>query len=172
MRIFLFIIMVYSSIAGADQWFYKEEIQKDEFHFGDTTIERIVDATKDNQYPEFIIKIYTNNELQALYKGLHFEDIIATNSNKVFVGVSNHGLPGKAVMIFDSEGNLREMVNHKKSLFEYCSWSVTVSREWYAKNNPSLEFEYDEKGEIKTVSARSCKGGRVDILEALVDNNY
>jgi len=153
----------------ADTWQFPKELTTDEYAFGDVKIIRSRDARRDDQYPDWAIHIYRAGELRALYRGVSFEVLAASDDNRVFVGISNRGLPDTAIILFDSDGNLRAIRRHTPAKFDYCQESITIVREWYDAAQPDIRFEYDEKGEFRTISVRSCRGERLDLVPILLE---
>jgi hypothetical protein len=162
-----------AAVSLADIWSFDPVVDEEVFEFGHVSIVRTMDARRNRRYPDYSISIFRKDELRALYRGVSFEHIAASRNNDFFVGVSNKGLPGTAVVIFDQDGNLRTEIKHIP-IFEYCKKSSTIHRVWYDENDPDIRFEYYEKrglgnriGSIKTVSLVDCKGERRDLIELL-----
>jgi hypothetical protein len=109
--------------------------------------------------------VYTNEELVGRYGGHYFEDIAANESNSVFVGISNRGLPSTAIIVFDAEGRLRALANHDlhAERFDYCDRSVTLLREWYDSENPSIRFGQSDSD--PALEVRGCRGELLNLLE-------
>ena len=166
MKIFVIfsILLFISTSAFADSWKYKKELKKDNFTFGDVKIIRVIDTRNNDQYPDWSIEIYNKNELMALYKGVSFSDIVSDDKNNIFVGISNRGMPGTAVIIFDSKGNLRLLRNHKEGLFSYCSWSITRVREWYNDENPEIKIIKGQGTVQSKIEVNGCDGKVVNVL--------
>lgn len=121
------------------------------------------DASKSTQRPEFHLKIYDGQKLLAHYPGLGFEHITGSPDGKVFVGLSNQGIPGTAAVVFTRNGNLRLLAIHGLAEFDYCEKTVTVVRRWYDDKNPNVRF--DGPTETGGVTVRDCKGQQVPLLE-------
>lgn len=157
-------LLALASIASADSWrFDPVETHRVET-FGNTKIVLTTDARKNRQYPDFILSIYDKGELRAKYRGIAFEKIFASQDNSRFLGLSNSGLPGTAIVLFDKKGNLLLEVKHGMAAFEYCDESVTLARKWFHEENPSVRFVPDEKyGGYKSISLRDCKGNTGDL---------
>jgi len=105
-------IALASAVSSADSWRYPATISSRTDTHGDMTIRRIVDARKDQQYPNFSVEVSRGKELLARFSGIYFERLFPAPDGSFFVALSNDGLPGTAVLIFDREGNLRLEAKH------------------------------------------------------------
>ncbi len=124
------------------------------------------DATENQGWPEFTVQILKSGELQAQYNGIAFQDVFASPDNTLFVGLSNDGLPGTAIVVFDAKGELQMLVNHNNVAFDYCSVSVTRVREWYNADNPNVTFSSLPAGHSPAgISVRDCHGNMIDLWE-------
>jgi len=166
MRIAATILLLCSvfKLAYGDTWKFPDELVVDEFVFGSARIVRTMDASENNQFPIWKIEIFREKALQAIYKGVWFEDIVANTDNTVFFGISNSGLPGTAVVIFDYKGNLLFERKHEKELYDYCSWSVTINRRWYDGENPDLRFIAKDEGSGTGLKVKGCNGMDIDVM--------
>jgi len=157
------------SVVLADTWRF-DPVRKNtiETH-GDTKIIRTVDARENNQSPDFILSIYSKNKLLSRYKNIGFQNLFASPDNSMFVGLSNRGIPGTAIVIFDEKGNLHLEVKHNLAAFDYCDQSMTLVRRWYDDENPGVQFIPDEKyGGYKTIMVRDCKGKTEDLMQLVL----
>lgn len=121
------------------------------------------DASKSTQSPEFHLKIYEGQKLLAHYPGFAFEHIAESPDGALFVGLSNHGIPGTAVAVFARNGSLRVLAVHGLAEFEYCEKSVTLVRRWYDEKNPNVRF--DGPAETGGITVRDCRGEQVPLLQ-------
>lgn len=175
MKAFLFILffLLFHDISHADSWTFAKERQVKEYRFADARIVRIIDATENQQYPDFIVEIYHQEKLMAKYRGISFETLAVDKTNNTFVGLSNSGLPGTAVVVFLADGTLTQLLFHGQFVPEYCQQSMTLSKLWFDQNNPDIQFKYDrtESGYqyITEISFRNCKGKRVFLADEVVD---
>lgn len=150
--------------ALADTWSF--ESSQREFKFDDEF--RVVvttDAHKDTQVPDFEVRIYSGAKLLALYPGIAFDHVIASPNRKLFVGLSNAGIPGTAAAVFTLDGRLLLLATHGLASFKYCEQSVTLLRRWYDEENPDVRF--DAAPEEGGITLRSCSGQRVSLLEVV-----
>lgn len=163
------VLAALSSIAIADSWKF-DPVKKDRVEtFGETKIVLTTDARKNRQYPDFVLAIYGNNELFAKYRGVSADKIFASQDNSHFLGLSNSGLPGTAVVLFDKKGNLLLEVKHRTATFDYCDESVTLIRTWFDAENPDVRFVVDEKyGGYKSITLRDCRGNTVDLMATVL----
>ncbi|MFZ1546855.1 MAG: hypothetical protein WAT12_07105 [Candidatus Nitrotoga sp.] len=152
-------------LALADSWRYDPIVKNRVETYGETKIVQTTDARKNRQYPDFIVTIYSKGVLRAKYRGVAFQKLFPSPDNTVFVGLSNRGLPGTAVIVFDRDGNLRLDVKHNVAKFDYCEKSITLQRKWFDEDNPSVEFVADEKdGHYKSIRVRDCRGNTSDLF--------
>lgn len=157
-------IVLYSAFASADSWRYPATITSKPETFGDVTIRRIVDARKDQQSPAFAVEVSRGKELLARFPGVYFEQLFPAPDGSFFVALSNDGLPGTAVLVFDREGNLRLEAKHDVAFFDYCGYSVTRQRLWFDAENPGVKFVKHEDFDAYRVRLRNCHGKEVDLL--------
>lgn len=163
MRKLIALLLFITAVAMADTWEYPPERTVTEFEFGNTKIHRIVDATKNQRYPDFTIDVYYARELVARYRGLSFDRLEPMADNRLFIGLSNSGLPGTAIVVFDASGNLRLLRDHDldESQFRYCDKSVVLIREWFDETNPVVRST-DPQG-VETVQIRACDGSLISL---------
>jgi hypothetical protein len=149
--------------VNADSWRYEKRSTDKVYEYGETKIILTVDATRNQLYPDFIVKVFKNGELMAQYRNVAFEHLAALRDASLFIGVSNDGLPGTAIVIFDKNGNLQLELKHDMAHFDYCSHSVTRVREWYSREKP--DFSFDET--TKEVRFRDCHEKLVSLKDVL-----
>ena len=161
-------------VGRADTWSYPPIVNEKVHEFGEVRIVRTIDATRNSRHPDFSISIYRAGELRALLRGVSFEHIAATKDNGFFVGVSNSGLPGTAIIIFDADGNLKVEIKHNFSNLKYCRKSITLDRIWYFSDAPDIVFEYfsessnyHEVGDVEFITIRDCEGNRRNLFELI-----
>jgi hypothetical protein len=160
----LLAIALASAFASADSWQYHATISSKTDTHGDVTIRRVLDARKDRQYPNFSVEVSRGKELLARFPGVYFEQLFAAPDGSFFVALSNDGLPGTAVLIFDREGNLRLEAKHDVAYFDYCGHSVTRQRLWFDAETPGVKFVKHEDIDAYRVRLRNCHGREVDLL--------
>ena len=161
MRIILLLISCMPTLLFADSWSFETGISETEYKFGNVTIKRVIDATNNQRYPRFSVAIYKNEELKALYAGVSFEDIGASDDNGSFIGISNDGLPGTAIIIFNREGELILHVPHNFSALplNYCSETITRQRQWYDQDTPNISFAGN------SITVRGCDGEIINVTD-------
>ncbi|MDX1484518.1 MAG: hypothetical protein R3229_08555 [Alphaproteobacteria bacterium] len=167
-------LLAFQSQPKADTWSFPREVAQKVYQFGDVKIVRKRDSTRNSQYPDFSVTIYRKDELRALYRAVSFEHLAASKDNKIFIGVSNDGLPGTAIVIFDRDGALLWELKHHFARLDYCDRSVTRIRQWFPEKAPDIRFEYYEKdedyrkaGDIKEISIIDCHGKRRTLSEII-----
>lgn len=160
--LFLSAVLAIASSAIADSWDYKP-IKEDQVHeFGPIKIVLTTDATIDRKWPEFTMRVLRNGVMQAQYRGLAFERLYAAPDRSVFVGLSNSGIPGTAIVVFGPSGDLRLLVHHGIAEFDYCRKSVTLERRWFDEERVEIKFD-DKESKPSGISLRDCRGNRVDL---------
>lgn len=168
-RYLLYLLLAFSFPSHADSWQFPKQNSVDKFRFGDTLIERIVDSSENQQYPEFAVKIYKKNKLLAIYPGVSFTAIKPDKFNNTFIGLSNSGLPGTALFILQASGSMSVIANH--SIFHpfYCDESATVQRKWFDETNPDIRFIYEDEqsDRLQAITFRNCQGKVEDLTDAI-----
>lgn len=155
--------------VNADSWRFPATIKSEVENHGDIAVRRIMDARKNQHFPDYTIEVSRGNALLARFPGTYFEQLFAAPDGSFFVGLSNDGLPGTAVIVFDKAGWLRLEVKHDLAAFDYCEHSVTRRRVWFDAENPSVTFTKDAKLDAYTVSLRTCRGNEVNLMAAVRD---
>ena len=155
--------------AHADSCNFPATIQSEPEVHGDVTIRRILDARRDRKYPDFSIEVTKGDKLLARIPGVYYEKLFAAPDGSVFVGLSNHGLPGTAVVVLDREGRLRFEVKHGFAEFDYCERSVTLRRVWFDADKPNVIFTKEPKWGYYDVKVRTCRGKEVDLMAEIQD---
>lgn len=153
-----------SSVSSADSWRYPATISSKTDTYGDVSVRRIVDARKDQQYPDFVVEVSRGKELLARFPSVYFEQLFPAPDGSFFVALSNDGLPGTAVLIFDHQGNLRLEAKHGIAYFDYCDYSVTRERRWFDPETPGVRFVKHKDIDAYRVRLRNCHGKEVDLL--------
>ncbi|WP_374581015.1 hypothetical protein [Pseudoduganella sp.] len=172
----LLILLPLSGMASADSWRYPAERTERVFDFGATRIVLVTDGTKDRKYPDFTMQIFHGQELKAIVPHVSFEHIAGSPDGRLFVGLSNRGLPDSAMMLFDLDGAIRLHAIHDVAAFDYCEKSVTLARVWYDGENPDVKFlppSPERRGPGITV--RDCRGktvNRVDVVLKAYHTTY
>jgi len=167
----LLAIALASAVSSADSWRYPATISSKTDTYGDVSVRRIIDARKDQQYPDFAVEVSRGKELLARFRGVYFEQLFPAPDGSFFVALSNNGLPGTAVLIFDREGNLRLEAKHDVAFFDYCGYSVTRQRLWFDADTPAVKFVKHKDVDSYQVRLRNCHGKEVDLL-ATVQEAY
>jgi hypothetical protein len=150
--------------VNADSWSYKPISEDKSYQFGSVKVVLTTDATRDQKYPDFTVRIFRGGIMQAQYRGIAFEHLVAAPDESVIVGLSNDGLPGTAIVVFGPSGELRLLVRHRMAEFDYCDKTVTRRRVWFDKENPDVRFDFNNREHgASGISLRDCRGNRVDI---------
>lgn len=159
-----------SSPLFADSWRFEPELKETEFNFGEIQIVKGMDSRENQRFPEFYIKIYKGNKQIAVFPGMSFEHIAASEDQTVFVAVSNSGLPKTALVFFDSSGSIRAFLNHGQGNLKYCYETITLKRIWYDGENPNITFHFEDNF-LSEITINSCDGDEVKISDLLKGTN-
>lgn len=155
-----------------ETWKYEKKSTNEIKSFGDIQLTLTTDAIRNQTFPEFTLKIHSKDTLQAQYRNIAYDDVFASADNTVFVGLSNDGLPGTAIVVFDNRGNLRLELKHRFTNFIYCNLSGFRDRVWYDSENPNFEFVFDPSGKnLQDMFINDCNGKRISLF-TLIDNSY
>lgn len=165
--ILLVAALSFSTPSSADSWSFPATIKTQPETHGDITIRRILDARKNQKYPKYSIEITRGDQLLARIPGVYFQQLFPAPDGSFFVGLSNEGLPGTAVIIFDREGRLELEVKHGMAEFDYCRRSTTLAREWFDAEKPKVTFTKDPKWDFYKVTVRTCWGKDVDLTAVI-----
>jgi len=160
-----------SSIAYADSWKYPPVATDRTFDFGATRVVLTTDARKNQKLPDFRVRVLRDGKEQALFSGVAFDELYASPDKELFLGLSNSGIPGTAVVLFSSKGRIGLLANHGLAEFDYCSKSVTLERVWYNEKSPEVRFDLDGKNGAPGIYLQDCKGRTVELLRT-VQNAY
>lgn len=161
------------SPAAADDWAFKAELSEKVHEFGPVKVVLQVDAREDQSYPPHTLTIYRDGKPVAIYPNVGFKQLHASPDHRFFVGLSNSGIPGTAVVIFDDHGRLIREVKHDFAggVLEYTQMSVTVNRTWFNAKNPNVRFEVDaDRGRLEKLLVNGSGGQTFDLLES--DRSY
>jgi hypothetical protein len=159
--------MLLCASAIADSWNLRASQRT--YHFRNGL--RIVvtnDAARIPRVPRYHVRIYHGRRLRVQHDHLGFEVLAASPDQKTFVGISNHGFPGTAAVVFDRNGRILLQAWHSRtmnSVLRYCQQSMTVRRHWFDEENPELQFGPD--GSIDSITLRGCHGDRIRLVEEL-----
>jgi hypothetical protein len=169
---FIAIMSMLPSPTMAESWEYEKKSTDEIKIFGETKLTLTTDATNNQIFPEFTLNIQNKDILQAQYRNVAYDNVFASADNSVFVGLSNDGLPGTAIIVFDNRGNLRIELKHRFSNFAYCDFSGFRKRVWYDNENPNFEFKFDPTGKnLQDMFVNDCHGKRVSVF-TLIDQTY
>lgn len=156
-----------TATAFADSWAF--ESQKKVEVFGDSRIELTTDASSNARYPDFVLDIYHRDQLQAKYRGIRFSQLFASPDHTRFMGLSNIGVPGTALVLFGQYGNLLVEVKHGIARFDYCEEGLTFQRVWYDADHPQVSFVVDpQTGGYQSITLRDCHGETITLIDTIL----
>ena len=159
--------MLASTTTSADMWRYPPEIATRSFSHGDVRVVLTTDARADQVSPDFLFEVFKGDAVVARIPGISFDSLFASNDNRVFLGVSNSGVPGTAVVVFADTGRLALLADHGLAEFDYCTKSVTLERVWFDEADPNVRFQLDDKQPDPGIFIRSCRGHDIEILRTV-----
>ena len=166
------LIYIVITPALAETWQYENKSTDKVKTFGDSRLTLTTDATNNQTFPEFTLRIHSHDTLQAQYRNVAYDNVFASSDNSVFVGLSNDGLPGTAIIVFDKRGNLRLELKHRFTNFPYCDFSGFRERVWYDNEKPNFEFKFDPTGKnLQDMFVNDCNGKRISLF-TLIDQTY
>ncbi|WP_416757456.1 hypothetical protein ACNI65_14310 [Roseateles sp. So40a] len=155
-----------ASVAHADSWKFPATTTDRTFDFDATRIVLTTDARKSQRMPDFQMRVLLAGREQARFPGVSVDQIFASPDKKVFLGLSNQGLPGTAVILFSNTGRIILLANHGLAEFDYCSKSVTLARDWYDQLKPEIRWDLDNE-KNPGIYLRDCKGQTIELLSTV-----
>ena len=150
--------------VSADTWFYNKDhsetwgFANDEFR-----ISSVTDVKTRHEAHEYL-EIVSHGKVLAVLNGVGIDTLAASPDEALFVGLSNSGIPGSAVVIFNRKGEVLLLVPHRELRFDYCEESVSVVRTWHGSKAADVHF--DEDDQLAGISLLDCRGQRINLLQA------
>ena len=156
--------MLAAPAIHADSW--KLQASDKVYKFaGDITFTYVIDPIDGGRWAKFAVKVYQGGRLLAQYGSIGFDELIASPDGSLFIGLSNSGIPGTAVVVFGRHGNLLLHVQHDVARFDYCDETISLVRDWYIAGRDSVQF-----GEgLAEISLLDCRGKRVNLLDVVAE---
>jgi hypothetical protein len=167
--VFTLCVLLAASTADADSWRYPKSVNAEKFSFGSTRIVLTTDARKSPRYPDFLLEVFKDGKQVARVPGIHFEKVFASKDKKLFVGLSNSGIPGVAAVVFTDTGVVTLLAHHGTAEFDYCSKSVTLNRVWFDERNPDVKFQFGDHEPKPGIYLRSCTGQEIELTKTVQD---
>jgi hypothetical protein len=165
-RIAFTVVACLGAWAFADSWIYPMTPTTTAFEFGKSKFVLDIDGAKNQSFPPHVWSVYLDGAPVARYPNVGVQKVYASEDNQFFVGLSNHGIPGTAFVVFDAQGNLiREQKHRFLPSAMYTSQSVTLVRTWYDADKPDVAFDIKD-GQLKGVSVSGSNKQRYDLLKA------
>lgn len=173
-KYFLAGVLLSSSVI-ADQWQFPPERTVETFNVNGLTIEKVVDTTENQIYPDYYTNIYRGDVEVASYKNLTFQYLKAFNDGKFIFAGTNSGLSRFAHFVLDSEGGLVIAKAHHSDGIEYCGTTVSLVREWLPDNDveivetyqtesiESFDGEIDEYTYLESAAIKMCNGNLYEL---------
>ena len=165
--------VLFSAQALADMPSMKRTKSEQTTAFGDIRIKQSFNSMQDPMSPEFKLQIYNKGKLLLQLSDAAFDAFYAAPGEEAFVGLSNGGWPGTAVIIFDRTGRILLLARHGMAKFRYCSETSTFLKEWYDAKNPQVRFPQYQPGQDRPpgITIRDCHGQTVDLLDVVSKAN-
>jgi hypothetical protein len=167
-RYFIFVCcLACSTSAFSDMPSMKRWKQEKTFSFGDIHIKQSFNSMKDPMDPEFKLRVYDKGHLVLQLNDAAFDAFFPSLDGGAFVGLSNSGWPGTAVIIFDRRGRVLLLAEHGLARFDYCGETATFVKEWYDSKDPQVRFPTFRIGNGRTpgITLKSCRGETIDLLD-------
>ncbi|MTW12751.1 hypothetical protein GM658_19265 [Pseudoduganella eburnea] len=173
---FRFVIFVcglfFSMHAFADMPSTKRWKQEKTFSFGDVQIKQSFNSMKDPMDPEFKVRVYDKGRLVLQLNDAAFDAFFSSPDGGAFVGLSNSGWPGTAVIIFERRGRILLLAEHGLARFDYCGETATFVKDWYDSKDPQVRFppfKLGGEGRDRTpgITLKSCHGETIDLLDTV-----
>lgn len=146
------------------------------FRFGNTVIRQTYDSRREPGSPDITFQVYVGDQLKVQLKDAEFDQFFPSPDNDLFVGLSNGGWPGSAVIVFDKEGHIFLLSDHLTAQFDYCFKTSTFARQWYDQKDPQVHFPAGHAyTRIYGITLKSCRGRTIGLVEAVngaADQNY
>jgi hypothetical protein len=155
--------------ASADMPSTERTRKEANYAFGDIRIKQIFDSRKDPMSPDFIMEVRAKGRLIMHLSDVSFDDIVSSANHTLFVGLSNGGWPGSAVIVFDNRGQILLLARHGASQFDYCATTSTFMRQWYNHKDPQVKFPAFKYGteNIPGITIKDCYGKTIDLLDTV-----
>lgn len=148
-----------------DTWSFSPELTVKTQQFGKTKIVLSIDAREDQGFPPHTLCVYHGDELLAKIPNVGFEKLYASKDNQTFVGLSNYGIPGTALIVFDAKGNLIREVKHRHMPYGiHTKHSITVIREWVDLEG-AVKFDSNDRA----IYVKGTTGQRYNLLAPDLD---
>jgi hypothetical protein len=158
------VAVLFAAIAPADSWRWSARTEVFKFAGGLRFEYRIRPFDRGYQaHTDVVVK--RRGKVLASYSELGIGQMFASPDNTLFVALSNSGLPGTAVAVFDEEGKLWLHAEHGVAEFAYCEQSIIVVREWYDGHDPDLRFDVERW--LAGVTLNDCRGKRINLQQAV-----
>lgn len=141
--------------------------------FGAIKIIQSYNSIRDPMSPEFKVRVFKNGQLLLQLNDAYYENFFAAPNQLLFVGLSNSGWPGTAVIVFDDRGRILLLADHGASQFTYCEETSTLLKRWYDDDKPEVQFRTPDvhKGIGPSISIRDCHGNMVNLLDTVLSAN-
>ena len=161
--------LLFSAQALADMPSMKRTKSERTTAFGDIRIKQSFNSMQDPMSPEFKLQVYHKGKLLLQLNDAAFDAFYAAPGGGAFVGLSNSGWPGTAVIIFDRSGRILLQARHGQAKFRYCSETSTFLKEWYDAKDPQVRFPQYQAGQNRPpgITIRDCNGRTVDLLDVV-----
>ena len=156
-----------TTVALSDSWRFPAGVREETFVHGKVRAVVTADARRNRHFPDFRLEVFKSGRRVAILPGVAVEQVFASPDNTLFVGLSNTGIPGTAVVVFSADGEVRLLATHQLATFDYCQHSTTLLREWYDSSNPSVRFVFDGPASSQGIYLRSCRGQEVQLTRTV-----
>lgn len=162
-----------STTAFADMPSTKRIKTEQTSSFGAIKIIQSFNSMREPMSPEFKVRVFKNDKLLLQLNDAYYENFFAAPNQLLFIGLSNSGWPGTAVIVFDDRGRILLLADHDASKFAYCKETSTMLKQWYDDDNPEVQFQIPDasKGIAPSIMIRDCNGKMVNLLDTVLNAN-
>lgn len=161
------LLLLLRGFARADSWSFPAEVEVREFTHGSVRVVLTQDGRVNQKYPHFLFEVFDDGKRVAQVPGIGFDRLVASKDNTMFVGLSNSGIPGTAVVLFSKLGTIALLAQHGLAEFDYCSKSVTLERVWFDEESPNVRFQLEDTDPNPGIYLRDCRGQDVELLKTV-----
>ena len=127
-----------SMVALADSWVFPAQRSDKVREFGRTKAVLTTDVRHKQIRPSWTSQLVDGGRRVAEHAEVAFRHIAVPDRQHLSIGVSNDGLPGTVIVVFDREGRLLLKLDHAFQRLDNRRQSATRIRERTAPNDPAF----------------------------------
>jgi hypothetical protein len=158
--------LAFAPLSLADSWQFEQQTRI--YKFGKGLEFRLdIDPVDRGNWAKFTVRIRNGAALLARHEGISFDELFASPDESLFVGLSNSGIPGTAVVVFNRSGQILLLAAHDAAEFDYCDKSIYIVRSWHGSEKGDVQF--DDETSLAGITLRNCRGERVNLLRTVAE---